>query len=216
MTVTPFVVIEGVDKSGKSTFIEKMRKYCADHSIEAEFLCDPGSTALGASVRQILKYGIDGEEISDKAELLLFSAVRAQLYETKIKPALTAGKIVFCDRFVMSSLVYQCHAKNKKNAELCLNVHRAFCDIQPSVTYVFNIPYEVWKARKEGFVEESAKADRFEDSTISGYMHKIINGYNFISSMDAIHGRIVSVDATRTEDEVFNFVLNDFKSRFFL
>lgn len=205
-----FVVFEGVDASGKSTALEMMKAYCENHSIEAEFFSDPGSTELGEKIRSIAKFGLEKEELSPAAELLLFSAARAQLVDLKIIPALEAGKIVFCDRFILSTLVYQGYAKRSRYADSVHGLSDAFFHLKPSLNLIFDISYETYLSRKEkrDEAERNGKADRFEDSADPIYIQRVIEGYRFISRTISTYGKCRLIDANRNRDEVFADVLS--------
>ena len=207
--MSKFIVFEGVDASGKSTALEMMQSYCKEHSIDAEFYSDPGSTELGEKIRQIVKFGLDSEQLSAAAELLLFSATRAQLVELKIVPALEAGKTVFCDRFILSTLVYQGFAKRTRYSDSLHSLTDAFIHIRPDLNLIFDIPYETYTSRKAKRDEfsTSKKADRFEDGTDSIYIRRVIEGYKFISSTTGAYGKCKLIDANRSKEEVFTDVL---------
>lgn len=205
-----FVVFEGVDASGKSTALEMMKSYCESHSIEAEFFSDPGSTELGEKIRSIAKFGLKKEELSPAAELLLFSAARAQLVDLKIIPALEAGKTVFCDRFILSTLVYQGYAKRSRYADSVHGLSDAFFHLKPNLNLIFDIPYETYLSRKgkRDEAEQNEKADRFEDSADPTYIQRVIEGYRFISRTISTYGKCRLIDANRSKDEVFADVLS--------
>ena len=205
-----FVVFEGVDASGKSTALEMMKSYCESHSIEAEFFSDPGSTELGEKIRLIAKFGLEKEELSPAAELLLFSAARAQLVDLKIIPALEAGKTVFCDRFILSTLVYQGYAKRSRYADSVHGLSDAFFHLKPNLNLIFDIPYETYLSRKgkRDEAEQNEKADRFEDSADPTYIQRVIEGYRFISRTISTYGKCRLIDANRNKDEVFADVLS--------
>lgn len=205
-----FVVFEGVDASGKSTALEMMKSYCESHSIEAEFFSDPGSTELGEKIRSIAKFGLKKEELSPAAELLLFSAARAQLVDLKIIPALEAGKTVFCDRFILSTLVYQGYAKRSRYADSVHGLSDVFFHLKPNLNLIFDIPYETYLSRKgkRDEAEQNEKADRFEDSADPTYIQRVIEGYRFISRTISTYGKCRLIDANRNKDEVFADVLS--------
>ncbi len=101
-----FIVIDGLDGSGKTTQIKLLSDYLEAHNIPYVALRDPGSTILGNSLRKLLLDNTE-EEIDAHAEMLMFSAARRQLFARKIAPALQEGKTVICDRYIGSTLAYQ-------------------------------------------------------------------------------------------------------------
>ena len=105
-----FIAFEGIEGSGKSTQIRLLQEWLEARGSDVLFVREPGGTPVGERIRDIL---LDPSlsEMSDICEMMLFAASRAQLIHQKVRPALDAGKIVLCDRFVYSSLAYQAYAR---------------------------------------------------------------------------------------------------------
>ena len=101
-----FVAFEGGDGSGKSTQLRLLRDHLEGLGMPVVVTREPGGTTIGEGIREILldpaSAGLD-----DRAEALLYAAARAQHVAEVIEPALAAGKVVLCDRFIDSSIVYQ-------------------------------------------------------------------------------------------------------------
>lgn len=198
MSKGKFIVFEGADCCGKSTAIENLKK----HLIQKEkindfvFVSDPGSTGLGIQLRQILKHG--DCEICKEAQLLLFTASRAQLVYEKILPALIEGKHVVCDRFLYSTLIYQC-GFNIGEQDV-IEMHKRFCcGVSPDVNIFFDIDFNTHLLRKHKNRQEESK-DRFEDSGDS-YMKSVIKKYhNAEQYYDA--GRIERINAKQPVEKV--------------
>lgn len=101
-----FITLEGPDGSGKSTQIEYLREYFHGKGIETVLTREPGGTEIGEKLRDII-LDKGNCEMCDMTEALLYAASRAQHVNQLIKPALEAGKVVVCDRFIDSSIAYQ-------------------------------------------------------------------------------------------------------------
>ena len=101
-----FITFEGAEGSGKSTQIKRAASFLRNRGKRVVLLREPGGTRVSEAIRDIL-LNKKFREMSEAAELLLYLAARAQLVREKIIPALTAGKVVICDRFVDSTLAYQ-------------------------------------------------------------------------------------------------------------
>lgn len=101
-----FVVFEGGEGAGKSTQVQLLARSLREEGLTVTVTHEPGATELGARIRQVLLHS-DGPPPSPRAEALLFAADRAHHVHTVIRPALDAGSVVLCDRYVDSSLAYQ-------------------------------------------------------------------------------------------------------------
>lgn len=100
-----FITFEGIDGVGKSTQANLLQEYLEGLGHEVVRTLEPGGTELGQEIRQLLLHRKG--EVAPRAEALLFSADRAHHVETKIRPALAAGKVVISDRYFDSSVAYQ-------------------------------------------------------------------------------------------------------------
>jgi dTMP kinase len=101
-----FIAFEGGDGSGKSTQLQLLRRHLEGLGLSVVVTREPGGTAIGERIRDILLDPASAE-LSDRAEALLYAAARAQHVDEVIEPALAAGSIVLIDRFIDSSVVYQ-------------------------------------------------------------------------------------------------------------
>lgn len=137
-----FVVFEGVDGTGKSTQLLRCQKWLDKLGCPVTVCRDPGSTLLGDRLREVL---LDRSElqIDNVAEMFLFMAARAQLVSEVIRPALAAGRVVLCDRFLLSTVVYQGRAGAMDPADVWRIGAAATGGLEPDVTLIFDVPLEV-------------------------------------------------------------------------
>ena len=101
-----FVVLEGGDGAGKSTQLARLATWLREAGHEVVVTYEPGDTALGATLRTLLLDPASGD-VSPRAEAMLYAADKAQHVHEVVRPALDAGKIVVCDRYVDSMIAYQ-------------------------------------------------------------------------------------------------------------
>lgn len=106
-TTGKLIVIEGLEGAGKSTAVNTVIDFLAEHHIKTITTREPGGTAIGETLRTIIKNTDYKDILDDRSELLLFYAARIQLLEQVIKPTLQQGTWVIADRFELSTLAYQ-------------------------------------------------------------------------------------------------------------
>lgn len=142
-----FIVLEGIDGAGKSTQIAALTQLFQRSGRDVVTCADPGTTALGTQLRQIL-LGDHQIPIAPRSELMLFMAARAQLVAEIIAPALAAGKVVICDRFLLSSVVYQGYLGSIPPEEIWELGRLVVGATLPEVTFVLDLPATVAATRR--------------------------------------------------------------------
>ena len=143
-----FITIEGTDGSGKSTQIGLLMDYLNKKGVDVLFTREPGGTPIGEKIREII-LDVNNREMAPETEALLYAASRSQHVREKIIPAVEAGKIVICDRFVDSSLAYQGAARGM-GMETIMEMNRAaLWGIMPDLTVFFDLSPEKGILRKE-------------------------------------------------------------------
>lgn len=133
-----FVTIEGIDGSGKSTQARALTASLAEAGFDTVLTREPGGTEGAERVRQLLDDGRSAQW-SPESEALLFSAARLDHIEKRIRPALEDGKIVVCDRFVDSTIVYQGFGNDRLKSRI-VAVHEAMIRLWPDLTFVLDLP----------------------------------------------------------------------------
>ena len=142
-----FITLEGPDGSGKSTVVESLSEYFNNSKIDYIFTREPGGTDIGEDIRNII---LDNKNtlMSPRTEALLYAASRSQHVHEKIKPALQAGKVVLCERFVLSSLVYQGIGRGLGVGDVKAINDFGIEGLKPDLTLFFNIDPIVSLKRK--------------------------------------------------------------------
>ncbi len=197
-----FISFEGIDFSGKSTQIELLKDYLVDHNKKVEILREPGGTEISEKVRRILLDN-KNEKMFPEAELLLFSASRAQLLREKIQPYLEKGIYVISDRFHDSSTAYQGYGRGI-SLEVVKMVHQlAIGDTIPDLTFFIDIPVGIANERRKK--KSKVKLDRIEVADIEFY-NRVRSGYLEIARQEE---RFKVIDGTQTIETIQNQIISE-------
>jgi dTMP kinase len=152
-----FLSLDGIDGTGKSTQCRLLAEWLRGRGLPVVECADPGGTAIGAVIRDLL---LDRRrEMALACEALLFMASRAQLTAEVIRPALAAGSVVVSDRFLLANVVYQGHAGGLDPEQLWQVGRLSTGGLEPDLTLVLDLPLEVALARRRS---RSGADDRME------------------------------------------------------
>ena len=198
-----FIVIDGPDGCGKSTQAQRLMEWLAGQGVEAARFRDPGDTAIGEKIREIL-LSVEHEGMDTRTEVLLYMAARAQLWRERLAPALAAGRCVVLDRWLSSTCAYQGHAggfgvdKVLRIAADCLD------RVWPDLTIILDVDRETAAGRL------NRELDRMERKG-GAYHQKVRQGFLQLAA-----GRkgFVVVDATADTDTVCGRVAAAVKGAF--
>lgn len=150
-----FVCFEGIDGAGKTTQARMLLQRLHKEGVAATQVADPGTTRIGTAIRQILLH--NDAPITPAAQMLLFSAARAELSE-HIRELIAQGHVVICDRWLLSTLVYQGEINNI-STDLIINIFRETSYICPDILFLMDIaPENVRQRRPVGHT----RPDRYE------------------------------------------------------
>lgn len=186
-----FITFEGIDGSGKSTQIEKLRHRLEKKGAHVEVYRDPGGPVVSEQIREILLN--PDLQIDSVTELLLFSAARSQLMAENVMPGLKEGKVIILDRFFDSTTAYQGHGRKSIPLQ---EIHKlndiASHKRKPDLTIYMKLSLSDAKKRM------AKTKDRME---LAGddFFKKVIRGYNKLAERE---DRFFTVDATETVSEV--------------
>ena len=134
-----FISFEGIDGSGKSTQIELVKKYLQKNKKKVLFTREPGGTFEAELIRKLILSKNKKIKFDNKTEILLLLAARYEHYKKLIEPALTNGKIIICDRFIDSTLAYQC-AENNELKEFYFQISKLLINkFEPDLTILLDI-----------------------------------------------------------------------------
>ena len=198
-----FITIEGGEGAGKTTLISKLEGLLESKGLLVVKTREPGGSKLSNHIRSWLLNRDMDMPISYRAELLLFLAARAQHLEELIKPALHDGKVVICDRFNDSTIVYQ-----GKGRGLGMDYVKKLCDlvcidVMPDLTLFLDVDPQVGLMRTRHAAKENAKPgdlDRIEAERID-FHERVRLGFLELAKQD--NKRLHVIDANLSEDAVF-------------
>ncbi|MGX6446319.1 dTMP kinase [Neobacillus sp. K501] len=200
-----FITFEGPDGAGKSTIIGMVANELKDALLTRE----PGGIDIAEQIRRVI---LDKENtaMDPRTEALLYAAARRQHLIEKVKPALEAGKMVLCDRFVDSSLAYQGYARGLGMDEVFTINQFAIEQMMPDLTIYFDIEPELGMKRINK--NKGREVNRLDLENLD-FHYKVREGYHLL--IERFPERIVTIDASGTIDEVFTKTMQVLKQRAF-
>lgn len=204
-----FLALEGMDGCGKSTQMRLLTEHFIRHGHDVLTTREPGGSRLGRELRRIL---LDpaATDLTPLAELFLYLADRAQHAATVIQPALAAGRLVLCDRYADSTVVYQGFGRGMdpdRLAELC---HLAAGGLWPDLTVVLDLPPETALARARGRDHAAGTESRFEAESLA-FHRRVREGYLAWAARN--RQRMAVVDATGSPEAVLDAILRVLEER---
>ena len=192
MTERPrFVTFEGIDGAGKSTQIDFVASWLRERGADVVVTREPGGTAIGEALRELVLR----QPMSARTETLLVFAARAQHLDELILPALAAGRWVVCDRFTDATYAYQSGGRGVPEAAVEALERWVHPDLQPDLTFLFDVPPEVAAQRLWG----ARAADRFEAERLD-FFARVRAAY--LERAGRFPARFVVLDGTQAPDAV--------------
>ncbi|MDP1660009.1 MAG: dTMP kinase [Methylotenera sp.] len=186
-----FITLEGMDGAGKSTHIASIIEILKSHGREVVSTREPGGTALGERLRELLLH----ENMHAETETLLMFAARREHIATVIQPALMRGAYVLSDRFTDATYAYQCGAKGVAASKIQLLEQWVQGDLQPDITLLFDVPVEVSMER----LASARTPDKFEREN-ADFFTRIREAYLQRAKENPARFRVI--DANRPLDKV--------------
>ena len=186
-----FLVLDGMDGAGKSTQLELLAKWLGNQGEKVVQCRDPGGTLIGEAIRSLLLS--PESEMVPSTEMLLYMASRAELVASVIRPALDTGQVVLCDRFLLSTVVYQGHAGGLDPAMIWRMGKEATGGLLPDWTGVLDLDPAECRRRQSG------PADRIEQRSLD-YHARVRTG--FVAEAERAPERITLLNANRPVEMV--------------
>ena len=190
-----FITFEGADGGGKSTQVQLAAAWLREQGYEVVTTREPGGTVLAEKVRELV---LDSNlPLNSTSQSLLYLAARSEHVEKVIRPALETGKIVLCDRFSDSTLVYQGLSLGKELAEL--TVMQQLCSfatagLEPDLTIVLDGRPEVLAKRRE----LRGVTDRYEQQGLD-FQHKLRDGFLTLAKAEPERIKVLNAEGSMEE-----------------
>ncbi len=202
-----FIAVEGAEGVGKTTQAEQLRIFLEAAGIRVTVTREPGGTAVGERIRELLLHARDAR-IAPETELLLMLAARAALVREVVRPALAAGRWVLSDRFDLSSVAYQGYGRGIDPERVALLNAFATGELKPDLCLVIDLPVDEGLARQR---RSARPLDRFESENAS-FRERVRNGY-----LEIVHAGAdaVLVSGGGSVEEVRERVIAEVRARLF-
>jgi dTMP kinase len=186
-----FLTLEGVDGAGKSTHVQWIVDMLTSRGVTVLCTREPGGTLIGEKLRELLLH----EPMTLECETLLMFAARAEHVHSVIEPALASGSWVVCDRFTDATFAYQGGGRELGTAKIETLERWVHPDLQPDVTWLFDVPLEVARER----LNRTRDKDRFEQEADTFFL-RTRQVYLDRAASQAQRFRVV--DSTQPIDEI--------------
>lgn len=185
------MTLEGVDGAGKSTHVQWAVEQLRDRGIEVVSTREPGGTAVGEKLRELLLH----QKMGLACETLLMFAARAQHLQEVIEPALASGAWVVCDRFTDASFAYQGGGRQLGTDRIAVLEQWVHPDTQPDSTWLFDVPLEVARER----LDRTREKDRFEQEADAFFMR---TRHIYLERAALYPERFAVIDATASIEDI--------------
>lgn len=190
-----FITFEGSEGSGKTTQIQLLADYLSQQGKKVIVTRQPGGTDIGRQIRHVL-HDVNNGAMTASAEILLYSADRAQHVEELIRPALAEGTIVLCDRYIDSTFAYQGYGRRLNLDDLKMITQFATGGLMPELSFFLYVDVEEGLRRREAGNLEMNRMDLQKKA----FYDRVEQGYRDFIATDP--GRWCEIDASVSIEEV--------------
>src|ERR1700722_14424026 len=209
-----FVTFEGLDGSGKSTQLRRLKEWLQAEGHSVTSTRQPGGTRVGDRIRGLL-LDTRTESLAPLSELGLMFSDRAQAIAEVIEPALQAGHVVLCDRFTDSSEAYQGGGR-QLGSKVVRDLHAALCGgLQPDLPLLLLPDFDQSLARarrrnQRNLAATGSDENRFETEN-SAFYRRVFDKYQEIAARDSL--RVVAIDSNGSIDEIHQRIVQVVRGR---
>ncbi|MCD7948854.1 MAG: dTMP kinase [Erysipelotrichaceae bacterium] len=198
-----FITFEGGEGSGKTTIANLLRDKLEKDGYSVVLTREPGGVAIAEQIRDII-VDVNNTKMDSRTEALLYASSRRQHLVEKVIPALKENKVVICDRYVDSSLVYQGIGRGLGIDEVYNMNLFATENILPDLTIFFDIKPELGLQRV--YSNKNREINRLDLEKLD-FHQKVYDGY--LTICDKFPERIIKIDASLSIEEVYQSVYNE-------
>jgi dTMP kinase len=195
MARLPFITFEGTEGCGKSTQVRQLADRLASLGVPFLLTREPGGTAIGETIRELLQFAPHGKGMFAETELLLFEASRAQLVRELIQPALDSGICVIADRFFDSTTAYQGAARQLDPSVVGQVNAFAVGNCIPDLTVILDVDAKTAHSR----MKTPRRPDRMEQQPAEFY-EAVRQGYRELAKKE--NNRVMLLDGTKPADQI--------------
>jgi dTMP kinase len=194
-----FITFEGTEGSGKSTQVPLLVERLREWGKNVRVFREPGGTPIGEEIRHTLKHSHANAAMTAEAELLLMNASRAQLVREVIRPALTRGEVIVCDRFYDSTTAYQGYGRQLDLTTVRNVIELAVGSTRPDVTLFLKVPQSVSEERlRSRQATMPFIRDRMEEAD-RAFFERVAHGYDAIAAAEPDRIQVINAAGTVTE-----------------
>ncbi|MFK4182320.1 dTMP kinase [Staphylococcus cohnii] len=190
--MSAFITFEGPEGSGKTTVIQQVAEKLK-YEYNIILTREPGGVKTGEQIREVL---LEGEDMDDRTEALLFAASRREHLVGKVIPALNNGNVVLCDRYIDSSLAYQGYARGIGIEEVKSINEFAINGLYPDLTIYLDVSVEVGRER---ILKNQRNQNRLDLEGVK-FHEKVVEGYKKIIHNES--ERFIVINADQSIDKV--------------
>jgi dTMP kinase len=206
-----FITFEGSEGCGKSTQVLRLAARLEQGGARVFITREPGGTAIGEKIRDLLQFAPESFAMTPETELLLFEASRSQLVRETIRPALEQGTIVISDRFFDSTTVYQGVARKLEPDIVATLNNFAVGPDRPDLTIILDVDVATARARMQRRVRPVAVVDRMEQEPVEFY-ERVCEAYRDLATREP--DRFLLIDGAQSPDEIENQIWDAVSQRF--
>jgi len=190
-----FITLEGPEGSGKTSHIRPLAEWLEGLGRHVIVTREPGGTPISEQIRAVI-HDLKNTEMHPRTETLLYQAARAQVVEQLIRPQLSEGAIVLCDRYFDSTLAYQGYGHNQFDLDEIRGLIRfATAGLLPDLTILLDLDVETGLARK-GSTDEWNRLDAYD----LDFHKRVRAGYHELVKLEPARWRVV--DSAQTWEQV--------------